>query len=31
MTPGRVPGQPVESLEEILAYLKGLEDESYLK
>jgi HD domain len=28
---GRVPGQPVESLEEVLAYLKGLEEESYLK
>jgi hypothetical protein len=28
---GRIPGQPVESLEEVLAYLKGLEDESYLK
>ncbi len=28
---GRVPGQPVESLEEALTYLKGLEDESYLK
>jgi len=28
---GRVPGQPVESLEEVLAYIKGLEDESYLK
>jgi predicted HD phosphohydrolase len=27
---GRVPGQPVESLEEVMAYLKGLEDESYL-
>jgi hypothetical protein len=28
---GRVPGQPVESLEEVLVYLKGLEEESYLK
>ena len=28
---GRVPGQPVESLDEVLAYLKGLEDESYLR
>jgi hypothetical protein len=27
---GRVPGQPVETLDEVLAYLKGLEDESYL-
>jgi HD domain len=27
---GRVPGQQVESLEDVLAYLKGLEDESYL-
>jgi hypothetical protein len=27
---GRVPGQPVESLEEVLAYLRSLEDESYL-
>ncbi len=28
---GRVPGQPVESLDEVLFYLKGLEDESYLR
>ena len=28
---GRVPGQPVESLDEVLAYLKGLENESYLQ
>jgi hypothetical protein len=28
---GRVPGQPVESVDEVLAYLKGLEDESYLE
>jgi HD domain len=28
---GRVPGQPVESLEDVLAYLKGLEEESYLE
>jgi predicted HD phosphohydrolase len=27
---GRVPGQHVDSLDEVLAYLKGLEDESYL-
>jgi HD domain len=27
---GRVPGQPVETLDEVLAYIKGLEDESYL-
>ena len=27
---GRVPGQQVDSLDEVLAYLKGLEDESYL-
>ena len=27
---GRIPGQPVESLDEVLAYVKGLEDESYL-
>jgi hypothetical protein len=27
---GRVPGQPVESLDEVLDYLKGLEEESYL-
>jgi hypothetical protein len=28
---GRVPGQHVDSIDEILAYLKGLEDESYLE
>ncbi len=28
---GRVPGQPVDPLEDALAYIKGLEDESYLK
>ena len=28
---GRVPGQPVESLEEALDYLRGLETESYLE
>ena len=28
---GRVPGQPVESIDEVLAYIKGLEDESYLE
>jgi HD domain len=28
---GRVTGQPVESVDEVLAYLKGLEDESYLE
>jgi hypothetical protein len=27
---GRVPGQQVDSIDEVLAYLKGLEDESYL-
>jgi hypothetical protein len=27
---GRVPGQQVDSLDDVLAYLKGLEDESYL-
>ncbi len=27
---GRVPGQPVDTLEEVLDYLKGLEHESYL-
>ena len=27
---GRVPGQHVDSIDEVLAYLKGLEDESYL-
>jgi hypothetical protein len=27
---GRVPGQPVETVDEVLAYIKGLEDESYL-
>jgi hypothetical protein len=27
---GRVPGQPVDSLAEVLDYLKGLEDEAYL-
>jgi HD domain len=27
---GRVPGQPVDSLDEVLDYLKGLEHESYL-
>jgi hypothetical protein len=27
---GRVPGEPVESLDEVLRYLKGLEHESYL-
>jgi HD domain len=26
----RVPGQPVETLDEVLAYLRGLESESYL-
>ena len=28
---GRVPGQPVETIDEVLAYIKGLEDESYLE
>jgi predicted HD phosphohydrolase len=28
---GRVPGQPVDSLDEVLEYLKGLEHESYLE
>jgi HD domain len=28
---GRVPGQHVDSLDEVLAYLKGLENESYLQ
>jgi hypothetical protein len=28
---GRVPGQVVESIDEVLAYLKGLEQESYLE
>ncbi len=28
---GRVPGQHVDSIEEVLAYLKGLEEESYLE
>jgi HD domain len=28
---GRVPGQHVETTEEVLAYIKGLEDESYLE
>jgi hypothetical protein len=28
---GRVPGQPVDTLEEVLSYLKGLEQESYLE
>jgi len=28
---GRVPGQPVDSIDEVLAYLKGLEEESYLE
>jgi HD domain len=28
---GRVPGQHVDSIDEVLAYLKGLEDESYLE
>ena len=28
---GRVPGQPVESLEEVLAYIQSLENESYLE
>ena len=27
---GRVPGQVVESLDEVLAYIRGLESESYL-
>jgi HD domain len=27
---GRVPGQQVDSIDDVLAYLKGLEDESYL-
>ena len=27
---GRVPGQQVDSIDEVLAYLKGLENESYL-
>jgi hypothetical protein len=27
---GRVPGQPVDTLDEVLAYIKGLENESYL-
>jgi hypothetical protein len=28
---GRVPGQPVDTLDEVLAYLQGLEHESYLE
>jgi hypothetical protein len=28
---GRVPGQPVDSVDEVLSYLKGLEHESYLE
>ncbi len=28
---GRVPGQPVDSVDEVLEYLKGLEHESYLE
>ena len=28
---GRVPGQVVESIDEVLAYLKGLEQETYLE
>ena len=28
---GRVPGQHVDSIDDVLAYLKGLEDESYLE
>ena len=28
---GRVPGQQVDSIDEVLAYLKGLEEESYLE
>jgi hypothetical protein len=28
---GRVPGQPVETIDEVMAYLKGLEEESYLE
>ncbi len=28
---GRVPGQPVDTVEEVLSYLKGLEQESYLE
>jgi predicted HD phosphohydrolase len=28
---GRVPGQPVESLDQALAYIRGLESESYLQ
>jgi HD domain len=28
---GRVPGQPVDTVEEVLSYLKGLEHESYLE
>ena len=28
---GRVPGQHVDSIDEVLRYLKGLEEESYLK
>ena len=27
---GRVPGQPVDTLDDVLDYLKGLEHESYL-
>jgi hypothetical protein len=27
---GRVPGQHVDSIDEVLAYLKGLEHETYL-
>ncbi len=27
---GRIPGQPVDTLDEVLEYLKGLEQESYL-
>jgi hypothetical protein len=27
---GRVPGAPVDTIDEVLAYLRGLEDESYL-
>ena len=28
---GRVPGEPVDTLDEVLSYLKGLEHESYLE
>ena len=28
---GRVPGETVETIDEVLAYIKGLEDESYLE